>query len=206
MEVSSPNGPPSLQQRTDELRMQALASHQTSLGQGDELVQILKQTIAQMERAHRRIQRMSIALFSTGLLVLLAGTAGVLLGDEATWAALVGGTGGLGALAAVFWTAPLDKVSASVNDLIKLEVAFLGYIRVIGEIDSGFQMQYLDILQSDKGNGTSLGQAIRDTTSQMREMMTATVELIDRHVSSPSADVREAVDALVERIDLLEKG
>jgi hypothetical protein len=179
----------------EHLRLNALAVHQRSMGRGDELVQILQRTIAQVERTHNRIQTMNTVLFVTGIGVLIAGVTMVLTGREDVWPPLLGAVGGISALAAVFWTAPLDKVSASVNDLVKLETAFLGYIRVIGEIDSGFQMQYLDIVQGNGNTGT-LSQAIRDTTAQMSGVMKTTVELIDERISSPSKELRADLASL----------
>ena len=188
----------------EHLRLNALAVHQRSMGRGDELVQILQRTIAQVERTHNRIQTMNTVLFVTGIGVLIAGVTMVLTGREDVWPPLLGAVGGISALAAVFWTAPLDKVSASVNDLVKLETAFLGYIRVIGEIDSGFQMQYLDIVQGNGNTGT-LSQAIRDTTAQMSGVMKTTVELIDERISSPSKELRGELDSLRTKIEELEK-
>lgn len=197
----------STEEATERLRLNALAAHQQSMGRGDELVHILQRTIGQLERTHNRIQHMSTTLFVVGIAVLLAGVVGVLAGRDDLMTALLGGAGGIGAIAAVFWTAPLDKVSASVNDLVKLEVAFLGYIRVIGEIDSGFQMQYIDIVRSGNGSSgaTTLSQAIRDTAAQMKEMISTTVELIDERVSSPASDLRTSVDELSNRVDELER-
>jgi len=188
----------------EHLRLNALAVHQRSMGRGDELVQILQRTIAQVERTHNRIQTMNTVLFVTGIGVLIAGVTMVLTGREDVWPPLLGAVGGISALAAVFWTAPLDKVSASVNDLVKLETAFLGYIRVIGEIDSGFQMQYLDIVQGNGNTGT-LSQAIRDTTAQMSGVMKTTVELIDERISSPSKELRGELDSLRAKVQELEK-
>ena len=187
----------------EHLRLNALAVHQRSMGRGDELVQILQRTIAQVERTHNRIQTMNTVLFVTGIGVLIAGVTMVLTGREDVWPPLLGAVGGISALAAVFWTAPLDKVSASVNDLVKLETAFLGYIRVIGEIDSGFQMQYLDIVQGNGNTGT-LSQAIRDTTAQMKDLMRTTVELIDERISSPSSELRGELDSLRAKVQELE--
>jgi hypothetical protein len=167
------------------LRVNALASHQSSMGTGDQLVQMLQRTVAQIERSHNRIQTMSTILFVAGLIVLGAGVYETVAGRQDVWAALLGVTGGIAALATVFWTAPLDKVTASVTDLVKLETAFLGYIRVIGEIDSFFQMQYLDIIGGERDGQTkeTLAHAILDTTSQMKDMMTHVITLIDDHVT-----------------------
>ena len=164
------------------LRMNALLAHQRSVGRGDELVRILQRTIEQMERSHSRVQNMSTTLFVAGLILLAIGAYKIVFGGQGQeiWAALLGGTGGVAALAATFWTAPMDRISASVSDLVKLEAAFLGYIRVIGELDSAFQMQYLDILA---GTGqVGLDQVINDTTNQMKNMMTHTLDLIDKYV------------------------
>jgi hypothetical protein len=171
---------------TDELlrnlRMNALLVHQVSVGRGDELVQILKRTIEQMERTYGRIQRMSIILFGTGLILLAVGILEIIFGGrgQEIWAAIMGGVGGVATIAATFWTTPLDRMSASISDLVKLEVAFLGYIRVIGELDSSFQMQYLNILAKPKGLG--LDQIINDTTGQMKDIMQHTLMLIDKYV------------------------
>jgi hypothetical protein len=184
------------------LKINALAAHQRSMGHGDELVQILQRTVAQIERTHARVQRLSVVLFVTGIGVLVAGVVAVLTGKHDLWPALLGTTGGIAAFAAVFWTTPLDKVSASVNDLVKLETAFLGYIRVIGEIDSFFQMQYLDIIATGNGNArATLPQTIRDTTTQMREMMMTTVKLIDEHMSLPST----SITTYLKRLDDLDR-
>lgn len=163
------------------LRMNALLAHQQSVGRGDELIKILKNTIGQMEKTHMRVQVMSTTLFFTGIVVLAAAAASVVVGGGASaWNVVIGGLGGLTAIAATFWTAPLDKMSDSIADLVKLEVAFLGYIRVIGELDSAFQMQYLDIL-----NGTSqttMENVTKEVTDRMKEIMSHSMGLIDQYV------------------------
>jgi hypothetical protein len=80
-------------------------------------------------------------------------------------------------------------MSKSISDLVKLEAAFLGYIRVIGELDSAFQMQYLGILS--KTSGTQLDQVTSETTKQMKDVMTHTVTLIDQYVTGSGATVSE---------------
>jgi len=189
------------------LRMNALLAHQRSVGRGDELVRILQRTIEQMEKSHSRVQNMSITLFVAGLILLAVGVYEIVFGGQGQeiWAALLGGTGGVAALAATFWTAPLDKISASVSDLVKLEAAFLGYIRVIGELDSAFQMQYLDILA---GSGkVGLDQVINDTTRQMKDIMTLTLDLIDKYVVVQGyalSELQKQTTEINERLNKLE--
>jgi hypothetical protein len=189
------------------LRMNALLAHQRSVGRGDELVRILQRTIEQMEKSHSRVQNMSIALFVAGLILLAVGMYEIVFGSQGQeiWAALLGGTGGVAALAATFWTAPLDKISDSISDLVKLEAAFLGYIRVIGELDSAFQMQYLDILA---GSGkVGLDQVINDTTKQMKDIMTHTLDLIDKYVEGQGyalSELKEQTIKIDKRLEELE--
>jgi hypothetical protein len=194
-----PNLPPD--QLLERLRMNALMAHQHSVGRGDTLVDILRDTIQQMEKANNRTQNMSIALFVSGLVLIAAAVYFALFAGQgmSAWAALMGGAGGLTALVATFYTAPLQKISASIKTLVKLETAFLGYIRVIGELDSAFQMQYLDILAGSRK--LTLDQVINDTTSQMKEIMQLTMELIDKYVG----DDAEALSALQKQTEEMEK-
>jgi hypothetical protein len=192
----------------DRLRVNALAVHQRSMGRSDELVRILERTVQQLEKTHGRVKLMSTLLFVAGLLLVAAGAIAILAGNQDLWAVAIGGAGGLAAVAAVFWTAPLEKISNSVTDLVKLEAAFLGYIRVIGEIDSFFQMQYLDIIREPSAAGKqALTNTILNTTSQMKDIMTHAVELIDEHVSLPSesmSELRREFGAAAERLKRLE--
>lgn len=189
-----------LEELVQNLRMNALLAHQHSVGRGDELVQILQRTVEQMEKSHNRVQNMSITLFVSGLILLAVGVFEIAFGSQGQeiWAVLLGGTGGVAALAATFWTAPLDKISVSVSKLVKLEAAFLGYIRVIGELDSAFQMQYLDILAGSKQ--VSLDQVINDTTNQMKEIMTHTLALIDKYVEG-QGNILSELQKQAEEID-----
>lgn len=175
------------------LRTSALEAHQRSVGRGDELVEILKRTIEQMEKSHGRVQNMSTILFGAGLVMLAVGVYLMLVGQGSNFwgGALLGGTGGVAALAATFWTAPLEKVSDSICDLVKLEAAFLGYIRVIGELDSAFQMQYLDIL-AGKSNLT-LDRVMSDTTNQVKTIMDHTLSCIDLYVVGQGRALSEQV-------------
>jgi len=189
------------------LRMNALMAHQRSVGRGDELIQILQRAIGQMEKTHNRIQSMSMILFAAGMLMIGVGIYQILFAEagQEIWAVLMGGVGGVAAVVATFYTTPVDKMSESISDLVKLEAAFLGYIRVIGEVDSAFQMQYLDILAGSEN--VSLDQVINDTTSQMKDMMTHTLDLIDKYVVGSGHFLQELEKQnkeLQERMDKFE--
>ncbi len=182
------------------LRINTLDAHQLSVGRGDKLVEILERSIGQMESTHGRIQLMSTLLFAMGLLLVAAAGYQIIFGGvRDLWTALIGAGGGVATLAATFWTAPLEKMSRSVSDLVKLEAAFLGYIRVIGEIDSAFQMQYLDTLSGE--GKLSLEMLCKTTTERMKEMMEKTLALIDTYVGGPG----KALQELTESVAGLEK-
>jgi hypothetical protein len=187
------------------LQVNALSAHQRSMGRGDELVKILERAIHQMERAHGRITLLNTSLFVAGLALLVVGVSLTLAGENAAWAALLGSGGGIASLASIFWTRPLDKVAQSVTDLVKLEAAFLGYIRVIGEVDSFFQMQYLDIIGSPNGNGkATLAEGISNTATLMNNTIQKTLELIDAHVAGgldSSQELKRELAAVKERLD-----
>lgn len=189
------------------LRTQALDLHQQTVGRGDKLIEILERAVHQMETSHKRMQNMSTILFGAGLVLLAVGVLQIAFGgrDQTVWGALLGGTGGIATLAATFWTAPLDKISDSVSDLVKLEAAFLGYIRVIGEIDSAFQMQYLDSLAGN--NPLTLHEVTNDTTNQMKDMMEHTLVLIDKYVVGQGhalSELRKMTEKMDERLKKLE--
>jgi hypothetical protein len=189
------------EERLTRLRINALFDHQDSVGQGKELVNILKRTIQQMEGAHSRIKNMSTALFIAGLVMLAAAVFQVFLGREGqeVWSALLGGLGGVSTLAATFWTAPLNRIAESIVDLVSLETIFLGYIRVIGEADSSFQRQYLDTLSEKdtrKMDEISSGFATQVTTA-----MNDTIGLIDKHLIVK----RESLQDLKKQLTDLEK-
>jgi hypothetical protein len=187
--------PPPLQEPDDAdfdvLRKRALNAHRESVGHGGELVDILKNTIIQIEKANRRVQWMSGGLFLAGLAVLGVGVYETVSGGADIWAALLGTTGGVTAVAATFLTAPMDRITASTKNLVRLETAFLGYIRILGEVDSAFQMQYLDI--ADKRTQVSLDQVIQDTTNHMTEAMKLTIDLIDR-IAAEDGQITELAD------------
>lgn len=185
----------------ERLRMNALMAHQHAVGRGDALVEILRRTIAQVEKTHNRIQNMSTALFVAGLVMIAAGIFGVVFGGQGgeVWAALLGGAGGVTAVVATFYTAPVEKISDSITDLVKLETAFLGYIRVIGELDSAFQMQYLDILTGSRE--LTLDNVVNDTTGQMKEIMEHTLMLIDKYLGGDN----KAMEALKEQAEGMDK-
>jgi hypothetical protein len=175
------------------LKINALSAHQKSVGRGDELVTILRNTIEQVEKTHNRVQNMSTILFITGLVMIAAGIYGVVFGNQGQeiWSALLGGTGGVAAVVATFFTSPIEKISASIINLVKLETAFLGYIRVIGELDSAFQLRYLDILSGDAG---SFELVVNQTTEQVKDMMKETIRLIDRYVTVPETKSGKSSD------------
>jgi hypothetical protein len=185
------------------LQINALKAHQVSVGRGDQLVQILERTIHQLERTHNRIQAMSLALFLVGIALLGFAVYESVFADQASdvSSAVLGGVGVLSAFVATFWTAPVEKISDSVSDLVKLETAFLGYIRLIGEVDSAFQMQYLDLLAHGAKSNIRLDQLTQDTTRFVSDAMKETIELVHKY----TAENGHALGALDDQMTGIEE-
>jgi hypothetical protein len=196
-------------------RINALIDHQNSVAEGDILVSILKNTIAQVEKAHTRIKWMSTALFVTGIVVLLVGIFYLVFGKagQEVWSAILSGVGGFTTLAATFWTAPLDRINQSIEDLVSLETAFLGYIRIIGEADVAFQRQYLDTLSENPPTGSD-GKPVQihtisnNTLGQVSTAMTKTMELISKYLGKDVKTISELntlISDIQDRLKKLEK-
>jgi len=159
------------------LRANALQAHQVAVGRGDKLVQLLERAVHKMEQTQNRLLILNTVFFSFGLIALGAGIYMALLGGagKQAW----GGIGGLASAVSIFYTAPLDKIAQSIKDLIQLETAFLGYIRMIGEVDSAFQWQYIELMDTKQVG--ALSDVTRDTVQAVQEMMSHTMELVDRY-------------------------
>ena len=205
---SSNEEKPTLDDQIKMLQKEAIASHQKSVGQGDALVKLLQDAVNQMKSSQGRIRDMSTVFFVFGLIVMGVGVYMALFerqGKEA-WGAILGAAGGLASAVTMFYTGPLTKISNAVTNLIKLETAFLGYIRVVGEIDSAFQWQYLERLAGRTVIDISM--VSQATTSSMKDIMSHTIQLIDQHVAdeTPSVmDLKMKVKEMGDRIDELKK-
>ena len=188
---------PDLDQLIKGLQAKAISAHQDSVGRGNQLVKLLLDAVTQLKGTHSRIQNMSAAFFILGIVIMGLGVFMALFGSagKEVWGTILGAGGGLGAAVTMFYTGPLTKISNSVTNLIKLETAFLGYIRVVGEVDSAFQWQYLERLSGSQNvNIATIADA---TTRQMKEMMTHTMSLIDQYVAeeTPSmTDLKRKLD------------
>lgn len=129
-----------------------------------------------------------------------------LFGGKEASGAFLGAGGGLASLVTIFYTGPLTRIAASITNLIKLETAFLGYIRVVGEVDSAFQWQYMERIESANQDGTDIALMAANTAAQITSMMESTMRLIDQYVAdeTPSvADLRLRVEALNKSVEAL---
>ena len=173
------------------LRANALQAHQVAVGRGDKLVQLLERAVHKMEQTQNRLLILNTVFFAFGLIALGAGIYMALLGGagKQAWGVLLGGVGGLASAVSIFYTAPLDKIAQSIKDLIQLETAFLGYIRMIGEVDSAFQWQYIELM--DTRQVGALSDVTRDTVQAVQEMMSHTMELVDRYTGGEAGALDE---------------
>ena len=198
--------PPSIDERIREFKLAGLETHRESIGAGNELVKLLEDAVNQMKSSHARIQNMSTAFFIFGLLVMGLGVYMALFGGKEASGAFLGVGGGLASLVTIFYTGPLTRIAASITNLIKLETAFLGYIRVVGEVDSAFQWQYMERIDSAGQENAGIALMAANTAAQISAMMESTMKLIDQYVAdeTPSvADLRLKVEALTKSVEEL---
>ena len=192
----------------NELQARAIYAHQESVGRGDQLVKLLEDAINQMKMSNNRIIWLSTIFFVFGLFVLGLGVYMTFFDDSGkeAWGAIFGVSGGLAAAASIFYSGPITKISNSITNLIKLETAFLGYIRVVGEVDSAFQWQYIEKL-GNPDKTTELETISTSTTNRMKDIMSETMKLIDEHVAdeTPSIkDLRKQLDEMKNQLEVIE--
>ena len=72
----------------------------------------------------------------------------------------------------------------------------MGYIRVVGELDSAFQWQYLERLAGRTAIDISL--ISQSTTTSMKDIMSHTVQLIDQHVADETPSVMDLKQRMKE--------
>ena len=170
------------EERINALQSNALILHQNSVGQGEILIDLLKRTITKVEDTQKRIQFLNTAFFFFGLAVLALGIIVSLFGDSggAVWGSMLG-VGSLTSAVSLFVTTPMKRISKSIKDLIQLETAFLDYIRVVGEIDTGFQWQYIENMAGKEG--TDIEILINETHKSMQKIISNTMALINKYSS-----------------------
>lgn len=195
---SSQTGSKSITDILLDLRKDAIETHRKSVGEGDELVGFLKGTIRRIESTQKRIILLNTVFFFFGLAVIGSAIYVALFtkaGGE-VWGSMMG-VGGLTSLLSMFYTAPLDKITRSVRDLIQLETAFLGYIRVVGAADSAFQWQYIEKMGGQAS--FNIADVAEATRGSIKDMMECTMALVDQYTSidSPSK-IKELSEKLVE--------
>ena len=180
------------------LRVNALKSHQLSVGRGDMLVALLERTVRRIESTHIRIQTLSTIFFAFGLLVIAFAAYLAVNGDVGgeVWGSMFG-VGGITSAASIFYTGPLNRIARSVKNLVQLQTAFLGYIRVIGEIDSAFQWRYIERMEGKTLDDISLIE--QSATDRMQVIMDTTMKLIDQYASEDSSSEMEKLSKNLEQ-------
>jgi hypothetical protein len=184
------------------LRANALTAHQLSVGRGDTLITFLERTVKRIEGSQKRIELLNTVFFFFGLGMIGTGVYVALFGGAGgeVWGSMLG-VGGLASAVSMFYTAPMDRIAQSVRDLIQLETAFLGYIRVIGEIDSGFQWHYIETMDSKGTSGnTDISLRVKSATDQMKEIMGTTMELIEKYTSGDSSAKTQELSKNLEQM------
>lgn len=149
------------------------------LGKADE--RIMEQFEGIMSRARIAFQMtmwMHGIIFGVGVITLVF-SLGVTLWDGfetfVSYIGAVGATGSVGVLLALFYRDPLSNISTSVNNLVKVNVVFLGYIRQINQIDATFKQLFLS------SNGFTIKQ-MQDTVLQIETSVDKTLQKVQEYL------------------------
>lgn len=123
-------------------RKDVLKNYTKLLGDADD--KIMKQfgiLMKQARIAFRTSMSMHVTIFVIGVGVLIAS---VYLALKGKMVLAAGGSGlSLATLVSMFYKDPIKNIGHSVNNLVKVNVVFLGYMRQINQIDATFKQMFL---------------------------------------------------------------
>jgi HEAT repeat protein len=160
-------------------RNQALKTYTELLKQTDD--DVMKQFTDLMRQAKIGF-RMSMVMhgivFAIGIIVLGASLFLVFkagLDTAQRWIGAGGGASALATLLITFYRNPLRNVSASVTNLMKVDVLFLGYVRQLNQIDATFKHLFLG------GNGFGANE-MKATVEQIQASVKDTLEGVKGHL------------------------
>ena len=161
-------------------RAKALASYTQILTDADNDVRVhFKELMSQAKFAFWLSLAMHIVVFVIGVWILIASLSLALdrgLSTLSTWIGVGGaGAGALAILLSAFYRNPLKNVRGSLNELMQVDVVFLGYVRQINQIDATFKHMFLD----SKDFGT---QQMKDTVTQIQSTVKDILEEIKKHI------------------------
>ena len=97
----------------------------------------------------------------------------------------VGSIGSLGVLLFLFYQDPIRNIRQSVNNLVKVNVLFLGYVRRINQIDATFKQVFLDLRNFDTAQ-------MQITVAEIEESVEKTLAKIAMYLEEPPSPMQSA--------------
>lgn len=126
---------------------------------------------------------MDLSVFLVGLTLIIVSAALVVQreGNLESWAGVgaTSGTGALGVLYTLLVGKPRERVRKGVNDLMKLKMAFLGFLRQLQQCDHAFTRKMLD----DEGMSPA---DLAEYTNLVRTVTSTAIEMSEVHIPSTS--------------------
>lgn len=143
---------------------------------------------------HTGVFLLGIGLFAGSILYYFGTSATSPEGVLSVPEALLGAGGGLVATyLGLFYKNPVDNIGSSVTSLVKVNVAFLGFMRQINQVDATFKQLFLDT------SGFSLDQ-MKETVDQVRTVVDESLEKIQTYLAvDASASSRDTASRLVQQ-------
>ncbi len=155
----------------------------------DQGLRIFTETVDQAKKGFTVSLLMSGTIFIVGV-ILLGVSIYIMIQPEPTLSqqffGVGGGIAGLTSILAMFYKGPMDRIEQSVANLVQTEIAFLGYIRQVTQINAMFEREYL-------GNEEFKLAELKEILEYTNETMEKTMPLVSKYtaVSSSKTKMKE---------------
>lgn len=161
-------------------RAQMLKTYTSMLEKADERIMSQFETMMKQARLAFKLSLiMHSTIFVVGVIIMLAGlVVAVNTGDLKQiklWVGLGGSAVGLGAVANMFYRDPFKNIGHSVNNLVKINVVFLGYVRQINQIDATFKQVFFSAVNFSV-------EQMKETVGEIEDAVGNTLERVKIHL------------------------
>jgi hypothetical protein len=163
------------EERTRKSRQDLLSKYylEPSRARSEEAAQILKSAVAEAKSTLRILQRLNIAVFAVGLLVLAFGLYTSIQGQDIA-ARVTGGLASIGGLAGVIVQLirdPIDRIQNAMANLVQIETAFTSFIWELNLNGTYIQSLYV-------ADGRLTDDAIKETIGRIEGAMHLAMNLV----------------------------
>jgi HEAT repeat protein len=162
----------------------AVNTYTKLLGEADDrIMQQFESLMRRAQMAFTMSMGMHGIIFFLGIVTLVASIYTALGQGFEGYLRFIGGVGSIGSLGVLvflFYRDPLKNIRSSVNNLVKVNVVFLGYIRRINQIDATFKQLFFDTAGFDI-------EKMQSTVAEIEEAVGETLSKIELYLEDNRA-------------------